>query len=278
MSTFINGNSRSQIDYILTWRFQADSLARMAKPLPGLDFSPCRLGAKHRPVEASIPLKPGWVAARRRPQRDQLYDKAGLEDSLHRSDPQAEQLRAKVEASLLEQTAPHSADSINSLLLRCCSEVYPPKRKPAALRPWQQPEVQFSLEEMWRRRRALQRIGHNVRLGLFSRRQVFEAFRAYAAFQRSYREVRSRGLWRRKQMLREKLEVARQAEQARTVGCSIRLFVPSPPKCMEDGFVYGPAQVTFLPRRKSTRKSRTILLHSSVCILMRSSRSPGWNL
>ena len=75
MNTFINGANRSQIDYVLTRRFQADSLARRARAVAGLDFSPWRIGVKRRPVEASVPLKPGWVSAKRTPQPTPPYDK-----------------------------------------------------------------------------------------------------------------------------------------------------------------------------------------------------------
>ncbi|CAE7731380.1 unnamed protein product [Symbiodinium sp. CCMP2592] len=153
MNTFINGSSKSQIDYILTRRFQADSLARRARPVAGLDFSPWRLGAKHRPVETSLPLKPGWAGARQKPQISQPYDKQQLELSLHLADSKADMLRDRVE------------------------------------------QVRTSLGEMWR--------------------QVLWAFRAYAAFQRSYREVRRRGLWHRKQRLHQQLELARQAETSK---------------------------------------------------------------
>ncbi|CAE7198951.1 unnamed protein product [Symbiodinium sp. CCMP2592] len=196
MNTFVNGTCKSQIDYILTRRFQADSLSRRARPVAGLDFSPWRLGAKHRPVEASLPLKPG------------SQDQATAFGS-------AEQLRDQVAQALQVQTEQYTADNLNDLLVKCCGEIFPPKPKAQALRPWQQPEVRFSLGEMWRRRRELQRVGRDVRLGLFSRRQVFCAFRAYAAFQRSYREVRQRGLLHRKQLLHRRLEEARRAESAK---------------------------------------------------------------
>ena len=62
MNTFANGSLSSQIDYVMTRKSAADSLARQSRPVPGLDFAPWRLGSKHLPVQASIRMRPGWLA------------------------------------------------------------------------------------------------------------------------------------------------------------------------------------------------------------------------
>ena len=58
MNTFANGSLSSQIDYVMTRKSAADSLARQSRPVPGLDFAPWRLGSKHLPVQASIRMRP----------------------------------------------------------------------------------------------------------------------------------------------------------------------------------------------------------------------------
>ena len=70
---------------------------------------------------------------------------------------------------------------------------------------------------MWAYRAELGRVGHNVRIGLLSRRQVFEAFRAYARFQKSYRVLQQRGRWHRKRSLLQQLEQAQHAEKRKDV-------------------------------------------------------------
>ena len=215
MHTFANAQSRSQIDYILTRRSMADSLSRQPQPVPSLNFSPWRLGARHLPVQASIPLKPGWLTHKPRTQPLPGYNRDELEQSIHKMDHKAQQLVSLVGASL-QQLPQYTADSLNQLLDSCVA-IYPAGPKPPVLRPWQQPDVQTSVRDMWERRAELRRVGHNVRIGLFSRRQVFEAFRAFARFQRSYQELRRRGHWHRKQILLDQLNIAQQAETSRDV-------------------------------------------------------------
>ena len=212
MQTFINGQSNSQIDYIMTRRNTADSISKQAKPLRSLNFSPWRLGARHLPVQASIPLKPGWSSIDKTPTRSHLsYDKAALEHSIYQQDDKAQQLVRDVHQGL-EIMSHYSAESLNHLVLQTCARLFPAGAPKQDLRPWQQPDVQTSVKEMWARRAELGRVGHNVRVGLFSRRQIFEAFRTYARFQRSYRALRQRGRWHRKQLLLKQLDQAQQAE------------------------------------------------------------------
>ena len=212
MNTFLNGAHSSQIDYILTRCSQADSLAKQSRPVPGLDFSPWRLGARHAPVQASTPLKPGWLSqTSRRPQTD-AYDKLALEDSLHRRDQQSQVFFARVQAAVAD-LGDYTAEALNQLLLQQCMQVYPKQHRPRAPRPWQNAQVQTSVRAMWTQRQALRRVGHNVRLGLFSVRHVFHAFREFARFQRSYRELRRQGKAQRRQMLVNKLQEASQAAE-----------------------------------------------------------------
>ena len=188
MQNFLNGVHSSQIDYILTRCSQADSIAKQARPVPSLDFSPWRLGARHAPVQASTPLKPGWLATRiRKPSMD-AYDKVALEDSLHTKDQRAYILLDRVQQAV-GQLQSFTAESLNQLLLQECVAVYPKRPRPKERRPWQQEPVQLAVRAMWRQRQALRRVGHEVRLCSYSARHVLYAFRAWALFQRSYREL-----------------------------------------------------------------------------------------
>ena len=88
-----------------------------------------------------------------------------------------------------------------------------PQHRPRALRPWQQAAVQHSVRAMCQQRAALRRVGHAVRYGLYSVRHVLHAFREYARFQCSYRELKRQGREHRKQILLDRLQQAAQASQ-----------------------------------------------------------------
>ena len=214
MNTFIAGMANSQIDYVLTRRSQADSFAKGAAPLPSLDFSPWRLGARHCPIRATVPLKPGWISSPRRQAPQITYNKLDLEHSIRSNDLRARSLYAEVQARL-QQLDEYTAESLNTALLDSCSCIYPRSHTARQPRPWQQPAVQHSVQTMWAHRRLMSRIGHDVRYGLFSVRHVFAAFRAYAQFQRSYRALRTQGRWYRRKLLVDKMLRATQAERSK---------------------------------------------------------------
>ena len=58
-ATFLNGQVSSQIDYALTRRSTADEQARTSGPY-NLNLAPWRLGPRHRPVRASVPVFGCW--------------------------------------------------------------------------------------------------------------------------------------------------------------------------------------------------------------------------
>ena len=214
MNTFIAGMANSQIDYVLTRRSQADSFAKGAAPLPSLDFSPWRLGARHCPIRATVPMKPGWISSPRRQAPQITYNKLDLEHSIRSNDLRARSLYAEVQARL-QQLDAYTAESLNTALRDSCSCIYPRRHAARQPRPWQQPAVQHSVQTMWAHRRLMSRIGHDVRYGLFSVRHVFAAFRAYAQFQRSYRALRTQGRWYRRKLLVDKMLRATQAERSK---------------------------------------------------------------
>eukprot|EP00439_Symbiodinium_sp_Y106_P034344 s4702_g4.t1 len=254
MNTFINGATRSQIDYVATRVTSADAQARLSRPVLNLDFAPWRLGCKHRPVQATIRLKPGWLVAQARLSRPVLnldfapwrlgckhrpvqatirlkpgwlvastrrpptigYDKTGLESALRAQGPAAELFHQEVQSAVQRLEHPTAA-SLNQMLLQVCERSFPLRPKTVRLRPWQQADVQASVREMWRLRAELRRVGRDVRLGLYSLRQAFRAFQAHWRFQKCYKEVRKRGLWHRRQVLHDHLAQARAAEMNRDV-------------------------------------------------------------
>ena len=59
-STYMHGNTYTQIDFVLTRRVTADQTSRATRPIT-LDLVPWRLGPKHRPLAGSIPFVAGWA-------------------------------------------------------------------------------------------------------------------------------------------------------------------------------------------------------------------------
>ncbi|CAE7700026.1 unnamed protein product [Symbiodinium sp. CCMP2592] len=137
MNTFINGSLRSQIDFILTRRNQADNHARQAKPMPSLDFSPWRLGARHLPVQATVALKPGWLTSTPHAKPQVGYDRQSLETSLRSGDDRSLLFLAEVQQKL-QDLGQYTADSLNELLLDCCKSNFPLQGIKTNKRPWQQ--------------------------------------------------------------------------------------------------------------------------------------------
>ena len=71
-ATFQNGPVFSHIDYIIIRRSLVDPQAKRAGPLV-LDLAPWRLGPRHRPVRASLPVVGCWKIQNRRPAKGPGY-------------------------------------------------------------------------------------------------------------------------------------------------------------------------------------------------------------
>ena len=122
MHTFLNGQSNSQIDYIMNKeKYSGFSLQTVqATPLPQL-FA-LEAGCKALPIQASVPLKPGRSSIDKAPtQSHPAYDKAALELSIHQHDRQAQQLVQEVQQGLGSLCC-YAADSLNHLLLSTCAK------------------------------------------------------------------------------------------------------------------------------------------------------------
>ena len=115
--TFVGAKHQSIIDFVLTRRHHADGLARQARVLPSINFSPWRLGGRHLAVIASIPLHPGWTGSSpKRTQPPTQYNKLQLDGEARQGGPRIESLRTALR-EYLARTPDCEPALINRFLL-----------------------------------------------------------------------------------------------------------------------------------------------------------------
>ena len=132
-ATFLNGDVKTQIDYVLTRRTLVDRQARCACPL-ALDLAPWRLGPRHRPVRASIAIQGCWLLRTRdKGCGGPVYSVQDLRAAAtvgteHFWQNFAQQARALVQA----QPAPLTVAALNRLVLPLCKRFFPARRRAKA--------------------------------------------------------------------------------------------------------------------------------------------------
>ena len=148
MATYNSEHAATQIDFILTRKPSADRMARRSLPMPHVNLAPWRGGSRHFMVSATLPVYPGWRTGRKGQAAcmEPRYDKAGLDEAARRHLPQMEQLQWRVSQQLCRVHEP-SAAVLNDVLLKACSEVFPPSARSAERKAWQAEPVQCSLKE-----------------------------------------------------------------------------------------------------------------------------------
>ena len=148
--TFVAPHSKTQVDFLIMRRHQADDTARRAKAIDS-DLLQWRGGGQHRPVTACIPSrhfissKPG-TCDNRQSQKPNLLQ---IAQDLQEGSALLSNMQAAV-ASRLAQCPALTPELINS---QVGLESYPPVRRPCPHRPWQEPAMQLSLRKMWKQRR-----------------------------------------------------------------------------------------------------------------------------
>ncbi|CAE7225720.1 unnamed protein product [Symbiodinium sp. CCMP2592] len=228
LPTFTGPRHQSIIDFIITRQGHADAVARRALPKRGFTLSPWRQGGKHHPVEATLPLHPGWQRASPRPstQPKRSYDNLALTAAVRDRTPQYEALREAFRSKLAAvQTS--DLQQINDILLDLVCRLFPRAPPQPQLRAWQTLEVQTSVADMWRARRRMQRpAGHPP--GSF--RACFQAWRRHQEFQKAYKALRKRGREARKAVLENYLEQAQTAVARGDHGLLHRIIRQMAPK------------------------------------------------
>ena len=156
--TFVGAKHKSIIDFSLTRRHHADGLAKQARTLPDLNFSPWRLGGRHLAISSTLPLHPGWTCAScKQPTTPMLYDKLQLDHDAKVRGPGTAALRGALQA-YIQNTPDPTPSQLNRFLLSKVVELFPKRVTAAEPRAWQTDPVKGAVTRMWQARAALQQV------------------------------------------------------------------------------------------------------------------------
>ena len=163
LDTFVGSKHKSLIDFILTRRGHADLEARRSQPLRDVTFSPWRMGGRHHPFQATLPLHPGWQRAsvRQATQPRPAYDSQALNQAVRDKTSLYQALRTNFEHKLTQLQAP-TLRQLNDLLLEVVCNLFPKRPTATIQRAWQSEAVRISVADMWRARKRMQRTTGNA--------------------------------------------------------------------------------------------------------------------
>ncbi|CAE7249315.1 unnamed protein product [Symbiodinium sp. CCMP2592] len=206
--TFVGAKHKSVIDFVITRRQHADSLARRAKPCPEHNFSPWRMGGRHYAVVTSLPLHPGWTRQSSRSPLPQLkYNKQELDQEAREGGPRMLQLRHNLQKYIAQHEAP-TLEQVNDFLLQQVITAFPHKSASPAPRAWQTQLVQGSVTAMWQARARLRQVQQRHCRAL---RACMEAFKRHREFMKAYKQLKLNGRQARKTLLNRELQNAAEA-------------------------------------------------------------------
>ena len=204
-ATFQNGHVYSHIDYIIVRRSLADPQAKRAGPL-ALDLAPWRLGPRHRPVRASLPVVGSWKLHGRQPAKGPGYSLQELRTAACAGSANWSRFVAHVQATVQACASPPKVSALNRLILPLCARYFPPKRQ-AKRHAFRSNEVSGAIAEMWRAYHHMRSMPRHVNL----KRRVFEAIRRLNRFRVLSRQVRRASLSYRKQRVHTLIDRAASA-------------------------------------------------------------------
>ena len=208
--TFTFGKARSQIDYIMVRLSEASALARQVRTLHHFQVGAARKGgAYHSPLQTQLAVsRPCWVYSGRR--SDPCIDQEAILHALdHPHGPinlhKIAMVRQKVATHVASHTSLEGVQTLHRTLYDACLQVFP-AGKAAAQRapPWQQHQVQESIQHLWSKWRAFKQVRKQ---GL---RGWFQAWKAWKTFDRQYRAHQKRCKQARRAVLLQAMEEAEQ--------------------------------------------------------------------
>ena len=205
-ATFVNGKTRTQIDYIATRRTITDPQARMAKPLC-LDLAPWRQGPKHRPVQGSIPWVGPWQMRYQQEQRVFRYSLPELRECQRAHPAKWDHFCEAVHLEVQRMPDMKRVSALNQVVLRVC-KLYFPLRSTSRAQPAGKSELKPAIAQMWN---TYHQWRHSQR-SQNARGNIFKVWRSYAAFRTASKELRRASVQARRQRLHE--VIARAANAA----------------------------------------------------------------
>ena len=208
--TFSFGKAHSQIDYIMVRLSEASSSARQVRTMHQFQVGAARKGgAYHSPLQTTLAVsRPYWVHTGHR-QQPCIDQEALLQALDHPNKADNLQKIACIRQVVATHVAHHSdlqgVQSLHKVLHDACCTVFPAhKALPTSAPPWQQPQVQDGIRNLWSKWRAFKQVRKH---GL---RGWFQAWRAWKDFDWRYRVHQKRCKQARRTVL---LDAMHEAEQ-----------------------------------------------------------------
>ena len=236
--TYEFNHHRTQIDYVLVRRGQADQPARHLQPLAEFAVGAARGGPQHRPLLAS--LRANWGPPLSSQQPGQRIDR---ERAIKEASNPA---LAKRLANVIRGTACRAEPNAADINVRAGEQIFPTSPQSPQLQPWQDPSLQSTVRDMsqlFREMRCRTR-------SLTWREQMFQAWRSWAKFQRLFTLHKKCRAKLRRQRLQAQLDAAKQAadrNDARALYGIVRRLAPKQAKRgihlrAADGSLLSPAE------------------------------------
>ena len=132
----MQGDVRTQIDFILTREISAGRQAKQASPLVAFPLGSWKKGSGHRPIQASVTQVRHWNLPG--PQIKQLqHDSVALQEAVRSNSPQAQRMLAWVQEHLDVASGPQAWDALlNGAFLPKTAVALPDCPETAAVRLW----------------------------------------------------------------------------------------------------------------------------------------------
>ena len=221
--TFVHAKGASLIDHILMRTSQTDNRARQAKPVD-LALAAWRLGGKHLPVQASLPVVPFHSLNRpAKPKRAWNHWEV-VQLCSHPNDGRVQAFRHMLQQELRKAT---DVSSLNQLLIRCATQVFPPVAGHQRLATCQQPCMSVGIKGMWQARRQWKQLVQT------HPDQVLQIGRAYQAFKQAHKAFKQAGKACKKQWFFDRivdLQAAASRGDTRSLFAGVRAVAPKKTK------------------------------------------------
>ena len=221
--TFVHAKGASLIDHILMRTSQTDNRAKQAKTVD-LALAAWRLGGKHLPVQASLPVVPFHSLNHpAKPKREWNHWEV-VQLCSNPNDSRVEALRRMVQQEL--HTATDIA-SLNQILIRSATKIFPPTPGQHRLAAWQQPCMSIGIKGMWQARRKWKQLAQT------HPEQVLQIGRAYQTFKEAHKAFKQAGKACKKQWFYDRIEDLQRAASrgdTRSLFAGVRAVAPKKAK------------------------------------------------
>ncbi|CAE7862141.1 unnamed protein product, partial [Symbiodinium microadriaticum] len=217
--TYVHAKGAGLIDHVLMRASQVDNRAKQAKPVD-LALAAWRLGGKHLPIQASLPVVPFHSLNHpAKPKRTWNHWEV-VQLCKCPNDSRVETLRF-----LIQQELHKAVDiaSLNQLLINCATKVFPPVKGQQRLAAWQQPCMSLGIKGMWQARRQWKHLAQT------QPDQVLRISRAHQVFKQAHKAFKHAGKACRKQWFYDKIDELQAAAgrgDTRSLFAGIRTVAP----------------------------------------------------